>query len=207
MIDWWNSQPLMQQIFYLVAIPSTIILLLQTILLLFGLGDDHDGGTDTDFSGQGEADADHEFSHDQGAAHESGLRVFTIRGIIAFLAMFGWTGVAVLDMGAGAPAAFALALLAGIVALVVVALVIRASLKLQQSGNLDLQNAVGVIGEVYLTIPQGGRGKVTLIVQERYMEMDAVCPDRAVKAGEQVKVTAVTPSNTLIVSPLYQTVS
>jgi hypothetical protein len=60
---------------------------------------------------------------------------------------------------------------------------------------------------VYLTIPQGGRGKVTLIVQERYMEMDAVCPDRAVKAGEQVKVTAVTPSNTLIVSPLYQTVS
>ena len=70
-----------------------------------------------------------------------------------------------------------------------------------------MQNAVGQIGEVYLTIPKDGHGKVTLVVQERYLEMDAVCHERTVKNGEQVKVVSVTPSNTLIVSPLYETVS
>lgn len=219
MIDWWNAQPVMQQLFYLIAIPSTIILLLQTVLLLFGIGDGHDaGGHDfgSDLSHDGDVGLEtsphgdfapeHDMPNDQGADHDAGLRVFTIRGIIAFLTMFGWTGVAALDMGAGTPLAFILAFIAGTAALMVVALIISSSLKLQQSGNLDLKNAVGQIGEVYLTIPEGGRGKVTLIVQERYLEMDAVCPERSVKYGEQVKVTAVTQNNTLVVTPLYKTV-
>ena len=219
MIEWWDTLPMIQQIFYLIAIPSTIILLLQTALLLFGLGDghdtDHDFGHDLSHDGDtgfgtdahGDFAPEHDMPHDNGAAHESGLRILTIRGIVAFLAMFGWMGVASLDMGAGTVASFVLAFLAGTAALVLVALFFRASMKLQQSGNLDLANAVGLIGEVYLTIPEGGHGKVTLIVQERYMELDATCPERTVKTGEQVKVTAVNQSNTLVVSPLYQTVS
>ncbi|NLN81566.1 MAG: hypothetical protein GX136_03370 [Clostridiales bacterium] len=205
MLNWWNELPVTQQIFYMIAIPSTVILLIQTILLMFGLGDGHDADFDAD--SDGDVLGDHDLSHDMEAAHASGLRILTIRGIIAFLAMFGWTGVAALDMGAQTPVAFALAFLSGIVALIVVALIIRASFKLQQSGNLDMQNAVGQIGEVYLTIPKDGHGKVTLVVQERYLEMDAVCHERTVKNGEQVKVVSVTPSNTLIVSPLYETVS
>jgi len=205
MLNWWNELPVTQQIFYMIAIPSTVILLIQTILLMFGLGDGHDADFDAD--SDGDVLGDHDLSHDMEAAHASGLRILTIRGIIAFLAMFGWTGVAALDMGAQTPVAFALAFLSGIVALIVVALIIRASFKLQQSGNLDMQNAVGQIGEVYLTIPKDGHGKVTLVVQERYLEMDAVCHERTVKNGEQVKVVSVTPSNTLIVSPLYEKVS
>lgn len=207
MADWWITQPVMQQIFYLIAIPSTVILLLQTVLLMFGLGNGHDGDVSAESDIHGDFDGSHGMQHDQGAAHESGLRILTIRGIIAFLAMFGWTGVAALDMGAATPLVFLLAFIAGTTALFVVALIISLSLKLQQSGNLDLQNAVGLIAEVYLTIPKDGHGKVTLIVQERYLELDAVCYERSVKNGEQVKVTAVTQSNTLVVTPLYQTLS
>ena len=36
MIAWWNDLSIVQQVFYLIAIPSTVILLIQTILLLFG---------------------------------------------------------------------------------------------------------------------------------------------------------------------------
>ena len=38
MIAWWNDLSIVQQVFYLIAIPSTVILLIQTILLLFGFG-------------------------------------------------------------------------------------------------------------------------------------------------------------------------
>ena len=42
MMEWWNALPLIEQVFYIIAIPSTLILLLQTILLLFGVGGGHD---------------------------------------------------------------------------------------------------------------------------------------------------------------------
>lgn len=58
---------------------------------------------------------------------------------------------------------------------------------MQESGNLDTRNAVGQTGEVYVPIPADGRGKVTLVVQDRFMEMDAVCPAGALKTGQQVQ--------------------
>lgn len=192
MLNWWNDLSVMHQIFYLLAIPSTVILIIQTVLLMFGFGDAHETDGETDFDA----------STEQGAEHGEGLRILTIRGIVAFLAASGWVGVAALDMGAGTILASLLSIIAGLGALVIVAAIFRASMKLQQSGNLDLQNAVGMIGEVYVRIPADGRGKVTLIIQGRYMEFGAVCNERELKTGEQVKVEAITQSNTLIVSPI-----
>lgn len=212
MFEWWNALSTIQQVFYILAIPSTIILVLQTILLLFGIGGDHDADvsadTDADMDIDAEVDADgsfvpeHDMPHDQGAEHEAGLRILTVRGIVAFLAVCGWIGVAALDMGAVPALASVLAIIAGLAAMVLVAVVLRFSLKLQQSGNLDLKNAVGLTGEVYLPIPCGGKGKITLVVQDRFLELDASCAERDLSTGEQVKVTAVTESNTLIVTPL-----
>ena len=36
MIAWWESLQAIQQVFYIIAIPATLVLILQTILLLFG---------------------------------------------------------------------------------------------------------------------------------------------------------------------------
>ena len=125
-----------------------------------------------------------------------------MRGVVAFLAICGWVGVAALDMGAAPLLATVLAVIAGLAAMVLVALALRFSLKMQQSGNLDLKNAVGLTGEVYVPIPRGGKGKVTLTVQDRFVELDAVCPERELAVGEAVKVTGITSNHTLIVTPL-----
>lgn len=211
MFEWWNALSTIQQVFYILAIPSTIILVLQTILLLFGIGGGHDaelsaGDTDVDIDAEVDADGsfvpEHDLPHDQGAEHEAGLRVLTVRGIVAFLAVCGWIGVAALDMGASPALASVLAIIAGFAAMVLVAVALRFSLKLQQSGNLDLKNAVGLTGEVYVPIPRGGKGKITLVVQDRFLELDAACAEKELSTGEQVRVTAVTESNTLIVAPL-----
>ena len=45
-IDWWNSLSLVSQVFACVAIPATMILLIQTLLLFFGVGEDADGVDD-----------------------------------------------------------------------------------------------------------------------------------------------------------------
>ena len=51
MLNWWNSLDALQHFFAYVAIPATLILCIQTVLLLFGLGAGGDGELDSDTSG------------------------------------------------------------------------------------------------------------------------------------------------------------
>ena len=188
MLDWWNALQPLQQILYVVAIPATLILLLQTILTLIGFtqdggGDvdhdgsfDHDGGLDHDGSldhgdlDHGGCEQDHDFGHDansQGAEHSGDWHLITVRGVVAFLTLFGWVGIALLDMHVPAVLSIFLALVAGFIAMFVVAILLKVANDLQQSGNLDTMNAIGLTGEVYVPILENAKGKVTLIVQER----------------------------------------
>ena len=48
MINWWNSLSMVSQIFYCFAVPATLILLIQTIMMLFGLGENDSVGEGTD---------------------------------------------------------------------------------------------------------------------------------------------------------------
>ena len=198
MFQWWDSLQTIQQVFYLLAIPGTIILVLQTILLLFGFGHDSDTDVDHDIS---DHDVDHDTSHD-GADHVAGLRLFTVRGIVAFLAVSGWVGVALIDFGVSSILASVISLIAGFGALVFIAFTLKLSLKMQHSGNVDIHNAVGLTGEVYVPMLKNEKGKVTLVLQERFMELDALCPGQDLKTGQRIRVTEVTENNVLIVSPL-----
>lgn len=56
MIEWWNSMDLAGQIFALIAIPSTLVLVIQTVLLLFGMGDDDVETDGIDLNGNGVGD-------------------------------------------------------------------------------------------------------------------------------------------------------
>lgn len=176
MLDWWNALQPLQQILYVVAIPATLILLLQTILTLIGFtqdggGDvdhdgsiDHDGGFDHDSSldhgewDHGGCEQDHDFSHDtdgHDADHPGDWHLITIRGVVAFLTLFGWVGIALLDMHVPAVLSIFLALVAGFIAMFVVAILLKVANDLQQSGNLDTMNAIGLTGEVYA--PDSGK--------------------------------------------------
>ena len=56
MFDWWNSLELATQIFYCIAIPSTLILLVQTVLTFMGIGDGVDADADVDVDGDVDED-------------------------------------------------------------------------------------------------------------------------------------------------------
>lgn len=207
MTAWWTGLDVMHQVFYLIAIPFTVILVLQTILLLLGLGhhdSDVDHDVDHDFDHDCGPDCDHDVDHDIdhdgiGAEHGTGLRMLTLRGIVAFMAVCGWVGVSMLDLGAGNGLSIAVALLAGFAAMLLVALFMKMMTRLQQAGNLDVHNAVGLTGEVYIPIRAGQKGKVSLLVQERLVEMDAISEGDEFSTGQQVRVVRVTDGNVLVV--------
>ena len=83
-VDWWDSLGLVTQIFYCIAVPSTLILLIQTILMFIGFGEDADGAGDDiggdvgDDIGDGDIDDVTEITDDADVSGLDGLRIFTI---------------------------------------------------------------------------------------------------------------------------------
>ena len=234
---WWASLTWLERIFAYVAFPATLLLLLQTLMLLFGLGNDAggdadadidlDGGgvpdldldgdgipdldadLDTDFDADGASDgmdADADGDGDAGAGDHpglfAGLKLFTLRGIVAFLAVCGWGGLWLLRMGMHPIFAVFLAIAMGFWAMLLMALFLRVALNLQDDGTLDFRNALGTAGTVYLTIParRAGEGKVHVVVQEQLRELEAVTDEeRPIPTGSEIVVVGLSGGNTLVV--------
>ena len=208
MLDWWNSLGSMGQIFALMAIPATLILVVQTIMLLFSVGGADDaelagsGDSDTDFDINNDTDGDVDHDGSTPADGTAGLRLFTIRGIVTFFSIFGWVGLLLLRNGVNSGISLLVALVCGIVAMVLVAMAFAAFLKLQSNGTTDIKWAVGTTGTVYMTIPakRKGKGKVNAVVGEKYTEFEAVTDDeKPIPTQASVTVVGVTGENTLVV--------
>ena len=199
MLNWWNSMDLVGQIFALIAIPSTLVLLVQSVMLIFGVGGG-DGGIDLDGDGMPDTPG---FEGDG----DGGLALFSLRGIMSMAAVAGWSGLVM--HGAEMPLGLTVFLAAafGFLAMVGIAFVMRLAMKLQQNGNLDIGYAIGKVGTVYIPVPpkMSGTGKINLTIQERFVEIDAKTPcGRKLSTGESVKIIATDPSGLVIVEPLMK---
>lgn len=219
--NWWGALSLLQQIFACCAIPATVILIIQTLLLMFGFGahaadngeidhdfdHDFDHGADHGFSHDSSHDidsADHDINHD-GAHHASGVRLISLRGFVAFFAVGGWLGVALLESGVSPVLSVIIAFAGGSLALLFVGFVLKLLYDMQESGNIDPRNAVAKTGSVYIRIPANrtGTGKINITVQGAYKEMDAVTDcDEDIQSGKMVQVVSITADNTLVVRPI-----
>lgn len=134
----------------------------------------------------------------------SGLDLFSVRALAAGLAFFGVGGLAGLATGLGAVAAIPLALLGGVGAAAAVAVVMRAMVRLEDDGTVQIEGAVGVSGTVYLTVPaaRAGAGKVHLPLQNRTVELQAVTThDAPLPTGARILVIDVVGPDTVSVVP------
>jgi len=163
---WWQSLSLFEQITFSIALASTGIIFIFLVLMVFGIdGSDYDG----DFSGG------IDFINDEPLTGISGLRILTVRGVLVFIAIGCWLSF-ILFSPFGALFAILMGALGGVIASYLQALAFRASLKLESSGNIDYHNAIGKEATVYIRVPKSrtGKGKVTVVIQERFTEIDAV---------------------------------
>ena len=198
---------LVSQIFYCIAVPSTLLLLIQTIMMLVGIGDDAaDGASDVsdipegdDIDGVFGANEVTEVPDDFGL---DGLRILTVRGIIAFLVVFSWVGIVLESTGAQLFVTIPVSTVCGFATMVLLAFLMRAVLKLRSDGHMDAKNAVGTSGKVYLTIPpaRSGEGKVQLLLQGSFVELGAVTDDEnAIPTGSEIVVVGVSGQTDLVV--------
>lgn len=210
MLEWWDALSLVSQIFYCIAVPSTLILLVQTIMLFIGIdgdgADDFSGGeidvsADADISGDGIFDADGEGMTDDFDGI-SDLKIFTLRGIIAFFVVFGWVGISMDASDISYYITIPVAALCGVAVMVAIGLLMRAVMRLRNDGNIENRNAVGKSGTVYLTIPasRGGEGKVQLMIQGSYVERNAVTDEaEPIPTGSEIVVIGVSGNSNLVV--------
>jgi hypothetical protein len=192
MINWWNELDLIQQIFALIALPSTVLIIIQTVLLLIGIG--------------GESDTDVDIDDVDGIdLPDDGLAIFSIRGILSMLCITGWVAVALLETSLPAGVSIGIAIACGVATLIGMAYLMRAVNRLQSSGNIDVGNCIGKIAEVYIPIPAAGSGsgKVNLTVQEKFSEFTAITTaGNQLKTGSYVRVVAVNEAGVLVVEPI-----
>ena len=211
MSNWWDSLSLVSQIFALIAIPTTGMLFIQTVLMLIGIGmdsgADFDGDVDVDVDVDGDLDTDGVFGDGEVDADIDptgldSLRVFTVRGIIAFLVVFGWTGFMLDRADVYLGIVIPVAAIAGFVMMYILAVLMRAVMKLRNDGNLDNKNALGTSGRVYLTVPaeRKGEGKVNVLLQGSYVEREAVTDENEpIPTGAEIVVVGVSGQTTLVV--------
>ncbi|MDR3264022.1 MAG: hypothetical protein LBT30_06925 [Clostridiales bacterium] len=227
---WFNSLHTVEQVLFVISILASVLLIVQFVLLIIGMSDSadaFDGGGDAHFdgdactgsSGAGGGDAHFDGAggesfdgHGEGAAdiHSNntsvveigGLKVLTIRGIISFFAVGGWAAFGfygiiglwslLVGVATGAAAAFLLALL------------MKEMMKLEKRGNIVFNKAIGVTGTVYLNIPakRSGKGKISVIIQERLVECDAMTDGEKIETGAVIKVNGLVDGNTFLVEQI-----
>ncbi|MBN2596575.1 hypothetical protein [Labilibaculum sp.] len=188
--DWWSSMEMVEKIFWGISIPFSLLFLIQIVLTFIG-------GDIDDMSAEGDADAVVE--------GDTGIdfQFISLKNLIAFFAVFGWTGIICLDMGLGAGVSTLIATLAGLVMMLIMASILYFMGKLVEEGTLNLNNAKGKIGNVYLSVPANrkGMGKVQIEVQG-LQTLDALTDsDSDIPTGAVIQVVDVLNDQILIVKP------
>ncbi len=213
MFEWWNSLGIEMQVFYCIAIPATLIVVIQTILLMLGMGNGGEGMDVSDTSGLcdgshggadigtdmgadvGDAgdfvDGTHEF-YDGGNPADFGVaQLFTLQGIVTFLCVFGWSGVICMSLKLHIALAVIISLVLGFLAMVGVAKILQLSAKLTQNGTINMKNLLGQKATVYIPIPPEckGEGKVTVSAGEIFGEFSAVTDgEETIPTGRTVRI-------------------
>jgi len=210
--EWWIGVGLTGQIMVCAAVPMTVVLLLQLALMIIGA--DFSGDSDFDIDADGpdiDADGpDFEVGTEDGeyaGSNPSSVRVITIRGIVAFFALGGWAGLAALTSGIAPLWSIMISLVTGAAAMLLASFVLHFALRMQSSGNINLKYAVSHIADVYITIPphRANIGKVTMVLQDRFVELDAVTDDEVeIRPNTKVEIIGVADKECLLVRPVSE---
>lgn len=195
--QWWAGIGVIERVFWFIALPATLVTFIQLILQFTGFGAE-DAGGDSGVDVHVGADSSHHLGHDSA----SSLRVFTIKGMIIFFTLFGWTGIAMTRAGISLFFTSVGAFGMGFGAMILVAWIFKTLNQLGESGTLDIKNAIGRKGVVYLPIPAEGKGsgQIQIVLQGATQTLDAITYEaELLKTGTKVKVSEVRQDNVLVV--------
>lgn len=184
-----DSLPTLLKSFWYIAIPTSIIFIIQTIITFSGL--DIADGIDTDFHGDMHGGSD--------------FQLFSLRNLINFLLGFSWTGISFYSTIGDQPILLiATSFIVGVLFVVLFFLVIRQVQKLAEDNSFKITNTLNKTAEVYLTIPENkkGKGKIMISVNGAFHELEAMTENDRIASGAVVRVVKIESNNILIVESI-----
>jgi hypothetical protein len=187
-MEWFQELASFQKTYWIIAGISTFMFLLVLITTIMGADSDDIG------------DVDAEMDADTGA----GFQFFTLKNLVAFFAIFGWSGISSIDAGNSKSTTIIISIFCGLLMMFVMAALFYYISKLTSSGTLKMENALNSIGEVYLTVGanRSRTGKIQIKIQGALRELEALTDyEEDLKQGKIIKVIEVTNNGLLIIEP------
>ncbi|MCO6490999.1 MAG: NfeD family protein [Phaeodactylibacter sp.] len=179
--DWWEAQDWAQQVFWLVAIVSSLLLVILSALSLYELSQGH------------VAEAEHRHP-----------RFFNPRTILTFSAVFGWLALLLSYQNVSFALVLAPAAALGALAAAWAKGISRFILRLAPGYHLGADLLVESTGKVLEPIPphRNGFGKVHLNLRDAPYELEAITGGGELKPGAPVRVIGVIDGRVLLVEPI-----
>lgn len=175
--------------FWFIAIPASIIFLIQTIMTFIGA--DASDGINADFD-----------SNLEGT--DAPFQLFSLRNMINFLLGFSWTGIAFFNTISNPIILIILSIFIGVLFVLFFFIIIKQLQKLAENNSFKLSDTINKTGEVYLTIPEmkKGRGKILISIKGSVHELDAMTENNKIAVGAVVKVVKIENESVLIVETI-----
>ncbi|MGV8826777.1 MAG: hypothetical protein ACWA6U_00530 [Breznakibacter sp.] len=189
MIDYIQQlEPLLKG-FWMVALPVSLIFIIQTILSFIGM--DGADGTTADFDGDL-------------SGGDAPFQLFSLRNLINFLLGFSWTGITFYKTIHSPVVLIAVAILVGVVFVLLFFVVIRQLQRLAEDNSFKMTDCLNKTAEVYVPIPalKKGKGRILISVKGSVHELDAMTDHQRLETGTMVKVVEIENSNILIVEKI-----
>lgn len=165
-----HNADVMEMIYWVLALVSTIVFVIQAIILFIGFD------TDVDFSG-GDVDFD-----------VDGLNLVSVKTIVCFLLGFGWTGALFYPSIDNKAILAVIAIAVGVIFMFLIAFLLKQVLKLSKDNTFKTSDVVGSVAEVYLRIPGGQEnGKIQVSWQGSLHELQAFS-ETEIPTGAKVKI-------------------
>lgn len=192
--EWYSALPSHMQVFWGIALCSSLVFAIQMVLTFMGIGDSDAGG---DFGG----DMGDGGTLDVGGA----MQLFSLRNVINFLLGLGWGGVCLASVIPDPMWLFIVSILVGAAFVYLFVVMYHQVYRLERNGAFSIDDSVGRIVDVYLTIPanKGGVGKVQVSFFGSVQELSAMTENASpLHSGSKVKVLQVIDGNTVLVAPV-----
>lgn len=188
-MDFFNTMEPMLRTYWFIALPVSLIFLIQAIMTFTGM--DAGDGIDADFDG------------DTGGG-DAPFQLFSFRNLVNFLLGFGWGGIAFYTTISNKVTLGIVSFLIGSIFVALFFLIIRQLKKLEENNTFRLSMAVGKTGNVYLSIPaeKSGSGIIQVSVQGAVREIHAITLNERIESGAMIRITAVESDNLVIVEKL-----
>ena len=184
-MEFFNNLDPFIKVFWFIAIPTSVIFLIQTVMTFAGV-DSHDGLS---------ADFDSDLSHG-----DTPFQLFTFRNLVNFLLGFSWTGISFYGSIENKTILVAISIFVGSAFIGLFFFIISQIQKLAEDNSFKIDNALNQVASVYLTIPEkkSGKGKIQVSVKGTFHELDAVTEKEKIESSAMVRIVKI-ESNSLVV--------